>query len=130
MKKAAQFVAVLVVLLLVAQPANAGLNCTAKLLPCMPGCPMHQSMSDMGPDCPMSMQMAAHDCSPSCCPDITLRNTAAMATPTKLRFTLAALAVASSAEASPAVETAAISSPNLIRFASSPPYLLNQVFRI
>jgi hypothetical protein len=68
MKRILQFVAVVVIALLAAQPALAGMSCemgTPASMHCAPCC--HKAMSRLGMSCPMHHKVAASDCDQNCC---------------------------------------------------------------
>lgn len=80
MKRFIQFVAVVVIALLAAQPALAGMKCEmgtptdGQRAPCC-----HKAMSRMGMDCPMHHQVTASDCDQSCCNDALPQGVALLA---------------------------------------------------
>ncbi len=151
MKKLLQFVAAFVVALLVAQPALAGLPCSAEIAPaggCTPGCGMSMSQAQMGqmpsgqmsssqmssgqmsPDCPMSPVISSDGCQQNCCHTALLQAVAQPATGAKSNLTQTQQFV-------PAAQTLALASPAITlspRTESSstapPRYILFQVFRI
>lgn len=126
MKRVFQFAAMVVVLLLAAQPALAGVACATGGM-ARAACPM--GMSEMGSDCPMAYGLAA-DCTRDCCDRTTTKAVVLPAAPIKPR-TLVASAVVSTAVEPPisAVLRADWLAPMAV--SSSPPhYLLNRVFRI
>jgi hypothetical protein len=67
-KKILQLAVLVTIALLAMQPAFAGQVC-AQGMPvtggCVPGCTM--AMSQMGADCPMSLQVTSTDCEQNCC---------------------------------------------------------------
>jgi hypothetical protein len=68
MKKLLQIVVIVVVALLMAQPAIAGLSCDMGRPvsgPCAPDC--GEAMSQMGMDCQKPMQVASTGCEQNCC---------------------------------------------------------------
>jgi len=78
MKKILQFVAFVIVALLVAQPVIAGLPCSAQIIPaggCTPGCGMTMNAAQMGQmaqggmssDYPMSPAISSDGCAQNCC---------------------------------------------------------------
>jgi hypothetical protein len=80
MKRFLQFVAIVVVALLAAQPALAGMQCemgTPASTHCAPCC--HKAMRPMGMICPMSHQVAASGCDQSCCHDALPQGAALLA---------------------------------------------------
>jgi hypothetical protein len=80
MKRFLHFVAVVMVALLAAQPALAGMQCemgtsaSGYRTTCC-----HKAMSPMGMDCPMQHQVAVAGCGQSCCTDALPRGIALLA---------------------------------------------------
>ena len=141
MKKLLQIVAFLVVALLVAQPALAGLPCSAAIAPaagCMPGCGMatmqahmsQMSSGQMSTDCPMAPAVSSDGCQQNCCHAALLQSFAQPATGAKS-------ATAGTEQFVPAAQTLSIASQAVLLSqqtepgSSAPPLrILFQVFRI
>jgi len=86
MKRFIQFVAVVVIALLAAQPALAGMQCemgTPASGHCAPCC--HKAMSHMGMDCPMPHQVADSGCGQNYCHDALPQGVALLAAGVKLK---------------------------------------------
>jgi hypothetical protein len=131
MKRVLQFVAVVVVAMLAAQPALAGMQCemgTAAIGHCAPCC--HKVLRHMGMDCPMPHQVAASGCDQSCCHDALPRGVALLAAgvkPKAGRVEFIAVAPPMVAEA----DAAFMAAPPGYSVAAAPArYILFQVFRI
>jgi len=131
MKRFFQVVSVVVVALLAAQPALAGLPCemgTSASGHSAPCC--HKAMHQMAMDCQMPHQIAGTGCAPSCCHDASPQVVAQLASGAKPKagrtvyFTVAPQTVADAG-------TALVAAPPGI-IVSTPParYILFQVFRI
>lgn len=131
MKRFIQFVAVVVIALLAAQPALAGMKCEmgtptdGQRAPCC-----HKAMSRMGMDCPMHHQVTASDCDQSCCNDALPQGVALLAAGVKPKagkvdcFSVAPRMVAVS-------DAPFVAAPPGNTFAAAPArYILFQVFRI
>ena len=131
MKRLLQFVAVVLVALLAAQPALAGMQCemgTPASMHCAPCC--HKAMSHMGMGCPMQHQVTASGCGQNCCHDALPQGVALLAAGVKPKAGRAEfLAVVSqmAAEADAPVVTAP---PGYSVAAAPARYILFQVFRI
>jgi hypothetical protein len=141
MKRLIQFVAVAVVVLLVAQPALAGLPCASGVAAgngCAPDCGMamgqmssaQMSSSQMSADCGMSPQISSDGCAQNCCIDRISQGIAQPAAGAKsaagktMQFVPAAEAPASAAPVF-------AHSPRTSFSSTAPPrYILFQVFRI
>jgi hypothetical protein len=131
MKRFLQFVAVVVVALLAAQPALAGMQCemgTSARMHCASCC--HKAMSHVGMDCPMQNQVAASGCDQSCCHDALPRGVALLAAgvkPKAGRAEFIAVALPMVAES----DAAFMAAPPGNSVAAAPArYILFQVFRI
>lgn len=132
MKRILQIVSVLVVALLAAQPALAGLSCTMgepANIPCAPDCNM-AAMGQMGMDCQMPLQLAGTGCFQDCCrqgmPQAVAQLTSG-AKPKAARTELVLMAP----QMATALETAfRATPPDAIAAAAPPRYILFRVFRI
>src|SRR5271157_739325 len=131
MKRFIQFVAVVMVALLAAQPALAGMQCemgTPASGHCAPCC--HKAMSHMGMDCPMQHQVTALGCDQNCCHDALPQGVALLAAGVKPKagkvdcFAVAPQMVTES-------NAAFVAAPPGSKIATAPArYILFQVFRI
>jgi hypothetical protein len=129
MKRRIQLAAILLIGLLVVQPALAALPCIQGApAACVPGCPM--TMSGMGSDCHMTGQTATGNCPQSCCSRSLPQAFAFVATPKELNLSALASPVAVSFVEAAADLRFTVRLPIDARAASPPAYLLNQVFRI
>jgi hypothetical protein len=131
MKRFLQFVAVVVVALLAAQPALAGMSCemgTPASRHCAPCC--DKGMSHMGMACPMQHQVAASGCGLSCCNDALPRGVALLAAGVKPKAgRVEFIAVAPRLVAD--THATFVSAPPGYSVAAAPArYILFQVFRI
>lgn len=129
MKQPAQFVAVLVIVLLAVTPAFTGLPCVvATRTACAPGCPM--AMNGICSDCPMSRQMGASQCPCNCCSQTLPETFTLSASPQKLHPGALASPLVIGVTIPAAIRTFA--APAAVEGRASPPplYLVNRVFRI
>lgn len=126
MKRAFQFAAVAVVLLLAVQPALAGVACETSGMT-RAACPM--GMSEMGVDCPMAHGMMA-DCGQNCCEHATSTAVVLPAALAKPRLLAAGSAVSVAVELHVAVAPRPDWLPAMTTTSPPPRYLLNCVFRI
>lgn len=131
MKRFLQIVALAVVASLAAQPALAGVTCAMGIpanASCAPDCGM--SMSQMGMDCQVPMQMAGTGCDMNCCHNAFLQGIVPTATGLKQK----ALRTADFALVPEAVTDQATiivaAPPGSSATAAPARYILFQVFRI
>jgi hypothetical protein len=131
MKRLLQFVAVVMVAMLAAQPALAGMQCemgtsaSGHRAPCC-----HKAMSRMGMNCPMHYKVAATGCDQNYCHDALPQGVALLAAgvkPKAGRAQFIAVAPQMVAEADAAYGYA---SPGNAVAAAPARYILFQVFRI
>jgi hypothetical protein len=130
MKRLFQFVAILVVAFLAAQPAQALIACAFDPSPIASACPMEMSgMNAMGAGCPMSRDMETSGCAQECCTHPAAASATAIAAPVKPRLNLPQhleqqLAIPT---AQPVDSDSPLAAP---AFRSPPRYILYQTFRI
>jgi hypothetical protein len=131
MKRLIQFVAVVMVALLAAQPALAGMSCemgTPASGHCAPCC--HKAMSHMGTDCPMQHQVTTTDCDQSCCHDALPQGVALLAAGVKPKAGSAEF-IAVAPRLVMDADAAFVGAPPGSAVAAAPArYILFQVFRI
>jgi hypothetical protein len=137
MKRLLQFVAMVVVALLIAQPALAGVSCdvgASSVAGCTPGCGMasmgQMSPSSMGANCPMSPEISSDGCAQNCCLNGLAQVVAQPVAGAKSNL-------AKPLQFVPVAETLAVATPEFAvsprtQFNSSAPprYILFQVFRV
>lgn len=129
MKRLVQFVAVLAIGLLAAQPVLFGLSCVAGSgAACAAGCPM--ATNTMGLDCPMGNQMDASNCGQDCCAKAVPQAVVFAATPEKLKLVVAGSPAPVVVEAFAPRQALAVNARDDTRATSPPRYILDQVFRI
>jgi hypothetical protein len=132
MKRALPIAVALLVTLLMAQPALAGLSCTMQMapgVPCAPACDM--AISQMSANCPMHHRAPQGICFQDCCRPNTLPAVVQAVSkfrPRVLAATLQILPPPLSTE----TPAKALAAHSLIDLGASPPprYILFRVFRI
>ncbi|SRR6266567_683653 len=131
MKRSLQFVAVLVIAFLTAQPALALITCAFDPSPIAFACPMEMSgMNAMDAGCPMSRNIQTSGCAHDCCTHPAAAGVAPFAAPVKPRPILLTQSIElqlAIPTALPAIVAAPFSSPG---FSPPPRYILHQTFRI
>jgi hypothetical protein len=129
MKRLLQIVSVLVIALLAAQPALAGLTCNMEApgsMACAPVCAM--ATNQMGMDCQMPQQVAGAGCMEDCCQHGLPQAVAQFATGAKPK---APQLLPTTLPMAPPAETVfAVTPPGGIIAATPPRYILFRVFRI
>jgi hypothetical protein len=130
MKRLVQFVAVLVIAFLAAQPAQALITCAFDSSPITSACPMEMSgMNSMGADCSMSRNMETSACAPDCCTHPAAVATA-IAVPVRPRLSRPPQYLEQQL-ANPTAQPVTGDSPLAAPTFSPPPrYVLPQTFRI
>ena len=129
MRRCLQFVAVLVIAFLAAQPAAALITCAFDPSPIPSACPMEMTgMNAMGAGCPMSPNLGTSGCAQDCCTHPAAASVTAIALvkprlnlPQRLEQQLAIPI------AQPVTGDAPLAAPT---FSPPPRYILNQTFRI
>jgi len=131
MKKLLQIAAVVLVALLAAQPALAGLLCTMGSPMSRPGAPScGMVMSQMALDCPMASQSLGPVCESNCCKDCLPQVVAQLTAASKPQNERAEFVAVAPQTMAGARDLRAIQSSGLAESSPPPRYILLQVFRI
>ncbi len=128
MKRHLQFVAILVICLLAAQPALAGFTCNMATAGTSPEC--SHNMPAMAADCAMNQRVDASACESDCCghaqPVFTATYTGAL----KPKLALLTLHVPIAAAAQPGRNSSSACAQTANAASTLPRYLVLHVFRI
>ncbi|MGA2634165.1 MAG: hypothetical protein ABSF16_08020 [Terracidiphilus sp.] len=131
MKRFLQIVALAVVASLAAQPALAGVTCAMgapAMAPCAPDCGM--SMSQMGMDCQMPIQIAGTGCEMNCCHNAFLQGIVPSASGLRQKILRTAHFELVPLTVTDPVTVIVAAPPGGITASASARYILFQVFRI
>ncbi len=128
MKRPIQFIVVLVIAMLSAEPAVAGLFCSMDRAGSSLMC---AQMADMGPDCPMHGQTNSETCAPDCCNQAQPSSTVTTAfSSAKPRLAIVSVLDMTAITSPQPHDAGSFVEPPAVLSASPPRHLLLRVFRI